>query len=220
MALFEQISDTIWDEIISGRIKVGEKLKDTDWAARTGASRTPVREALRALVRDGVLLQRKAGGFALRQITPEEVVDLYHYRAALEGAALQAAITGKTAVNTKEMGENIEQAYAELDQRNYDDVLKRNSRFHELLLTNCANQFINDALQSVHRMVMFARVSVLNQTSLARVAEYENSLRADLEDHKVILEKIIEQDFDAATSTLESHIRRTGDDMAGMLGIQ
>ncbi|WP_068409754.1 GntR family transcriptional regulator [Labrenzia sp. OB1] len=217
MALFEKITDAIWDEILSGRINVGEKLKDTEWAERTGASRTPVREALRELVRDGVLVPRKLGGFTLRQITPEEVEALYHYRAALEGAALKDSSSRASSVNIAELEHNISAARNALMSRDYEAVLVKNSEFHGQLLSSCRNQFLNTALKSASRMVLFARRSVLLRTSLARAGEYEASLNADLDDHATILDLLKESKIDSAASALENHIRRTGQDMAEML---
>ena len=217
MALFEKISDTIWDEILSGRIKIGEKLKDTEWAKKTGASRTPVREALRELVRDGVLVPRKLGGFILRQIRADEVIALYDYRAALEGAALKNAFVDLADISIDDINDSISLAHKALEQRDYEEVMVQNTKFHQLILKKCNNQFINDALNSANRMVLFARRSVLNQTSLARANEYESSLKADLGDHKRILGHLVDKRIEDAASMLEMHIRRTGDDMARML---
>lgn len=217
MALFEQIYETIWQEILSGSIKFDEKLKDTEWAARTGASRTPVREALRALVRDGILRQREAGGFALRRITAPEIADLYHYRAALEAAALSATGSQAPGYDLDKLTACIATANDGLEHRNYKAVLEANSRFHALLLAPCRNRYLNDALNTVQRMVMFARLSVLNTTSLANAANYEQSLKEDQADHSAILAHIAKNDFDTAATVLRAHIIRTGDDMATLI---
>lgn len=219
MALFHQISEVIWDEILSGRVKVGEKLKDTDWAARTGASRTPVREALRELVRDGVLVQRTSGGFELKTMSGDELLDLYDFRATLEGLALKSAIVSKGAVDIEKLKECVTSAMKHYKGRDYEGVLQCNTDFHRVLIENSTNSFANNAIAAAHRLVMFARRTVLNQTSLAMASTYEASLKRDHQDHESIINQLEIGDVDAAAITLEAHVRRTGRDMAEMIQV-
>lgn len=81
--------------LVSGRFKAGEKLREPDLAASLGVSRTPLREALRSLEAEG-LVSLSGRGATVKQASPEEVHDLYLYRAVLEGfTAEQAALKNR-----------------------------------------------------------------------------------------------------------------------------
>jgi DNA-binding GntR family transcriptional regulator len=81
--------------LVAGRFKAGEKLREPDLAASLGVSRTPLREALRSLEAEG-LVSLSGRGAMVKKTSPEEVHDLYLYRAVLEGfTAEQAAVRNR-----------------------------------------------------------------------------------------------------------------------------
>ncbi len=82
-------------EIIEGRLAAGERLSEHELAGRLGVSRTPVREAMRALEAQGLIIRHRGkGSFVARLTTRSEAEALYETRAALEGF-----LTGRAAEN-------------------------------------------------------------------------------------------------------------------------
>lgn len=82
----EYVYRMIRDDIRSGRLLPGERVRETDLAARLAVSRTPIREAIRRLVENG-LLSHAAGGLAVTVLDDTQMKELYEVRAVLEGAA-------------------------------------------------------------------------------------------------------------------------------------
>lgn len=89
--LFEQIHQILWDKIRSGEIVPGQRLKDIEWANRLGVSRTPVREAMRKMQQEGVLMPLAQGGYEVRPTSRRDLIELYRCRAALETLAAEEA---------------------------------------------------------------------------------------------------------------------------------
>ena len=74
--LFEQIHQVLWDKIRNGEIVPGQRLKDVEWAQRLGVSRTPVREAMRKMQQEGVLIPLSQGGYEVRGSSRRDLIDL------------------------------------------------------------------------------------------------------------------------------------------------
>mgnify|MGYP003350718015 FL=1 len=90
--LFEQIHGILWDKIRSGEIVAGQRLKDIEWARKLNVSRTPVREAMRKMQQEGVLVPLAQGGYEVRATSRTDLIELYRCRAALEALATEEEI--------------------------------------------------------------------------------------------------------------------------------
>jgi DNA-binding GntR family transcriptional regulator len=82
----------IRDRIFAGKFAPGTHLKETDLASRLGVSRSPVRDALRRLAGEGLVAMERDRGTYVNEFSREEIDEIFHLRAALEGysAALAA----------------------------------------------------------------------------------------------------------------------------------
>src|SRR3954452_24245002 len=89
----EEIREQLIDEILSGRLPPGTRVVETRLAQQFGVRQAPVREALRDLALFGFVVSSPFRGTQVRKITPEELLEIYPIRAALEGVAARAAAT-------------------------------------------------------------------------------------------------------------------------------
>ena len=85
--LADDVYEQILSAILSGEIVAGERLIQESIASQIDVSRTPVREAFLRLEREGVLETAGRGGFQIRNITEQEIQELYLAREAVEGFA-------------------------------------------------------------------------------------------------------------------------------------
>src|SRR5260221_6939910 len=91
--LREQVRERLIDDILSGRLLPGTRIVETRLAQELGVSQAPVREALRDLELFGFVVSSPFRGTQVRQILPEDLLEIYPVRAALEGVAARAAAT-------------------------------------------------------------------------------------------------------------------------------
>lgn len=91
------------DEIRSGRLNAGDRLRETDLAERLGVSRTPIREAIRQLEADGLVTHVPRQGASLRTLDYAEVMELYEMRAVLEGTAARLAARAASDIEIEEL---------------------------------------------------------------------------------------------------------------------
>ena len=167
----------IMDEIRSGDLLPGARLREVDLAARFGISRTPVREALRLLESEGLVVHLPRQGASLRRLTHAEVVELYEMRAVLEGTAARLAARQATEVELAELAAlNADLAQAPAGP----PAQTLNRQFHRTLLDAARNRFLIRAMQGLQRTMLILGPSTLaepDRASLA-VAEHDAVLRA------------------------------------------
>lgn len=119
--------------IASGEIAPGEPLRQLELADRLGISATPVREALRRLEAQGLVVRQPHRGVRVAEVEPEEMAELYIIRAALEGLAVEHAVPHLTAKDVR----TLEQIHARLEAGRAKGALKSlrklNYDFHTTL---------------------------------------------------------------------------------------
>ncbi|QFU89862.1 GntR family transcriptional regulator [Amycolatopsis sp. YIM 10] len=106
------VADRIREDVAAGTIRPGELIKQTVLAKRYGVSPTPVREALRILEADGMIVYSAHKGATVREMTPDTAADLYRLRAAVESAAAGMAVERMTAEGLAE----IEARHSAIDE--------------------------------------------------------------------------------------------------------
>lgn len=77
ITITNKITETLKQEIIYGKIRAGEEIVEREIAERFHASNIPVREALRVLEGEGFIIHQKFSGYSVRQMSPEEMIELY-----------------------------------------------------------------------------------------------------------------------------------------------
>ena len=75
----------IREMILQGELSPGQRVREVELASKLGVSRTPVRESLPILAREGVLTQLDTRGFVVRAFTAREIMDAIDVRGVLEG---------------------------------------------------------------------------------------------------------------------------------------
>lgn len=138
--------------ITEGRYPPGCRLKEVELAANLGMSRTPIREAIRQLQRDGMVSVLPNRGAVVRTLNEQEIDDTYSLRAVLESysASRAAARIEPVALgHLEEVHQLFEQAVREHDPLS-DDVerlIRLNSVFHDGIAVGANNPRVTDILQ-------------------------------------------------------------------------
>jgi DNA-binding GntR family transcriptional regulator len=189
-------------DILSGRRQPGARLREEEIAARFGVSRTPVREALRRLEADGLVVVTPHRGAEVVRWRDDDVAELVELRALLEGhAARRAALTGDVdLVVLRELCERME-AHAEAPgERAADEITRLNMELHRAV-HRAAGRLLPDML------VRLIDVPVVRRT-FHTYSEAE--LRRSCAQHRELLEALAAGDGDWAAAVMQAHIRAAG----------
>lgn len=187
----------IWllNEIREGRLRAGDRLTETDLAARFGASRTPVREAIRLLESDGLVIHSPRVGAVIRQLDYAEIIELYEMRAVLEGTAARFAARAAYPAEIDEMARiNADMALVINDIGRLCDA---NQQFHDILRRAARNRFLLRAVEAIHKTLLILGPSTMEEGSRAEAAVVE---------HARLVEALYARDGDAAEAAMRAHI--------------
>jgi GntR family transcriptional regulator, vanillate catabolism transcriptional regulator len=217
--LHAQVYERLWDQLISGQLKAGERLKDTECAAQLGVSRTPVREALRKLAHDGALDPQGAGGYRVHVFSAEEIGEVYRCRAALEALVVEEVSSDFDDALGRVLAKNLDQAQVALDEDDFESLQRLNGEFHSVLLQHCRNSHLRRLLDQTRRIVQMARRQVLALTSenSAPIESYRQSLISVLEDHRQIYSVMSKREGQRAALLMRGHLLTTARDMMSLV---
>ncbi len=181
-------------EIRAGTLLPGDRLTETDLAQRLGISRTPVREAIRQLEADGLVVHTPRLGATIRTLDHAEISELYDMRAVLEGTAARFAARAASEV---ELGE-LAAIHAAMAAPASAEVLARlNQQFHRALLDAARNRFLLRAVGAIHKTLLILGRSTMEADDRAAAAHAE---------HARILAALTARDPDAAEAAMRAHI--------------
>ncbi|WP_251447656.1 MULTISPECIES: GntR family transcriptional regulator [unclassified Microbacterium] len=191
--------DGIRELILTNALPANEPLVETALAEQFGVSRTPIRDALRRLEQDG-LVERFGRGVRVRELSPEEILEIYEVRETLEAAAARAAANRRTELDLSRLAAIHEEMLA-LGE-NLDERVALNNRFHETLWQASHNSTLQE---SIGRLIM--RLRRHPHTTL----EYPGRWERVLTEHQEMLDAIRDREADRAAEIATVHMSAARD---------
>ena len=195
-----RIAESLRTAILDGSYRPGERIRQEDVAARSGASRIPVREALRMLAAEGLVTLVANSGAWVTRLTMAECAELYLIRERLEPLLLRASMPRLGEAETGRLAELTEAM--EAAGTDVDAFLRADREFH---LSSYAGAAPGETWQISHRM--------WNATQHYRREFTQRAARGGLGvthlEHRLLLDCVRRQDADDAERVLVTHIRRT-----------
>lgn len=192
----EYVRAKVREAIRAGRYRSGERIRETELAEWLGVSRTPVREALRRLESEGLLVFVPWRGVVVAELDRQQVVELYAMREVLEGTAARLAANHVREAEEAVLEELLDR---EATMANDPDELARiNRRFHAALHAAAHNRYLVQMLDSLRNSLALLRGTTLAAPGRAESAHAE---------HLAILDAIKRRDPEAAEAAGRAHIR-------------
>jgi DNA-binding GntR family transcriptional regulator len=194
------VYEELRSQILDGVLGPGTPLVEVPLARSLGVSRTPVREALSQLAYEG-LLERHERALRVRVLKPEDVLDLYEVRIALEDAAARAAAERRTELDLGRLNHTLTEMQA-LGPDDTDARPKLAHAFHFAIWRAAHNDVLSETLESVH-----LRVMGLSSTTL----HYPERWKVFSEECVTLLAAIRDRDVMAAGETARQQMTNARD---------
>lgn len=178
--LRQQVEDALRQAIVDGRFLPGQRLTERELTESLGVSRTLVREALRQLESDGLISVIPNRGAVVRQLSPEEIGDLYAIREVLEGLAARTFTEKASDEHLRQLGRAATDAISAYEAGDAVAALEGKNRFYEILVAGADSASLAKMLASVHSQVRQWRAIGIThpQRSPARSQEAADGLKA------------------------------------------
>ncbi|MFJ2485078.1 GntR family transcriptional regulator [Pseudomonas sp. NPDC087639] len=190
------IEETLRAAILDGRLPCGTALRQQDLADLFGVSRMPVREALRQLEAQELLSVTTHKGAVVAPLIQGDATETYELRILLESEAMRQSIPRLTAADHAQAASYIEELEA---QHDYTEIGRLNRLFHMALYKKAPNQrllrLVEEGLNEEERFLRFN----LEAMGLGKLSQ---------EDHRAMLQAVIERDVEHSITLLEQHLNR------------
>lgn len=197
LPLRDVVFNTLRKAILTGELKPGERLMEIHLANRLGVSRTPIREAIRKLELEGLVIMIPRRGAEVAQITEKSLKDVLEVRRALDALCVELAcerITEEGKVKLREACSEFEKATKTGD---VTAIAKADVALHDIIVEATGNarliQLINNLSEQMYRY----RFEYIKDES-----RHEKLV----EEHRMIYESIIEKDKEKAAKAAKLHI--------------
>ncbi|MFZ5825743.1 MAG: GntR family transcriptional regulator [Bacillota bacterium] len=198
--LYEQAYAALRTAILEGRVAPGERLVETRLAEMLAISRTPIREAIRQLERDGLVIVTAHDGAYARKPDRTDLQNLYLCRSALERLAASEAAKKATERDLSAMEQALSRAETAMGERNVVGFLEATSLFHRQVDLATYNDRLDELLER-------ARAPLLPYRALLIRALDQTALQGIHVEHLGILATLKSRDSALADRVMEQHMR-------------
>lgn len=196
--LRSQVEHQLRQAIVRGLLKPGQKLVERELCERLGVSRPSLREALRRLEAEKLIVNVPHRGPEVARMSLAEARDLYAMRRLLEGFAAREFTRLATDEQVKALTKAVKRLREAGHKNNQAGVLEAKSEFYDILLGGCGNALVQEILGS-----LLSRVSLLRATSLM----LPERLPQSLDEIDAMLHCIQSKDAAGAQTLADRHVQ-------------
>lgn len=198
---YKPLRDVVFENlrtaILEGNLKAGQRLMEVQLAEQLGVSRTPIREAIRKLELEGLVVMLPRKGAYVANMSFKDLIDVLEIRASLEGLAASLAAERRRDEDIVEL-ERVEKEFeTSVREADIDNVLKKDVEFHEKIFLMANNKKLYQLITSLWEQVHRFRVTY--------VSNYDASLSL-VDEHNRILEAVKSGDSELAKKYATEHI--------------
>ena len=190
--------------IVNGSMVPGQRLDEMVLAKKYGVSRTPVREAIRALIAIGLVQNTGKQGSQVAKLSISMLIEMFELMAVLEGMCAQLAARRATKNELLEMKKTHQLLEKTFEKGNHKEFYNVNLQFHDQLYNASHTQYLAEETLRLRRRLSHYRM---------RVTFHTVRMNSTLEEHNKILIAIKKGESELAKNEAISHLRLIGNDL-------
>lgn len=194
-------------DILTGRLKPGQKLTEQQLCKTYGVSRTPVREALRQLETDGLVENILNRGAFVVGMTEQDYEDMFELRKAYEIQAVKWAIERITDEEMERLEETFEFMEFYTMRNDIEKMLTINTGVHQVIYEASHNKMLRKLLSSYQNFLRYKGAEAVYD---------DDYLPTVLEEHRAIFKAFKDRDVKAGALAMEIHINRAKERRCGI----
>lgn len=198
-SLGEHVFESLKHSIIRGKISPGEWLVESHIAETLGISRTPVREAIHKLEREGLIERQPRGGFTVLGLNRNDIEETFGIRSVLEGYAARLAAVKHEEEELEALEKKIVEFQNSLDRKKMNLLPTINTEFHDLLYSLSKSPKLINMINGLHDQIYRYREMILKDRKFAVTSN---------QDHQKMLKYIRKRDAEGAERLVRNHIVR------------
>lgn len=197
-SLGSRVFTRLQNDILDGKYIAGDNLIETKLSSELGVSRTPIREAIRQLELEGLVKLIPNKGAVVKGLSVQDVKDIYAIRILIEGLAAKWAAEKITEEELEVLKETVDLEEFYTLKGDTEHVIKMDTRFHEKLFRASKSIPLIHTLSTFHHYLQKVRADNIRKPGRASET---------LEEHKKILQAIIDGNGELAEKYTTEHVR-------------
>jgi DNA-binding GntR family transcriptional regulator len=201
LSLGERAYRRLRDSIVQGTLSAGSRISERSLASALGISAQPVREALRRLEQDGLVVTLPRRGTIVAEFGLERLAELGRIRAALEGVAAALAAERMTGEDLASLGEVVRGMRAATTAADTEALAELNERFHAILQGATGNMFLVRSLEALRAYDDLGR--------LRAIGSAPKDMPKALREHISILAALRARDPVLSEARMRAHVLRS-----------
>jgi DNA-binding GntR family transcriptional regulator len=195
--LYEQVAERLRTRIYAHELPPGGWIDEQALALEYGISRTPLREALKVLAAEGLVLLKPRRGCYVTQLSEQDIDEVFPVMAMLEGRVAEVAARRATSADLARLADIHEELEKHAAANNADRFFEANQRFHAALQEIAGNRYLAQLIDDARKVIKLTRRDSLR---------LEGRLKQSLEEHREILEALRARDTERARQSMHDHL--------------
>ncbi|WP_369819870.1 GntR family transcriptional regulator [Terribacillus sp. 7520-G] len=195
----QQSYEMVRDKILNGQLQSGEKITEEKLAADLGFSRTPIRDAIKRLEYEGLIINKK-----VVKPTDKDLRNIFQVRMLLEGYSARCAATYSSADQLETLADCVETGKT----GSYDEIMDANERFHQIIVQTSGNDRLIDTINRMQSIIYLFRKTVVFYNRPFLIEEHEDIFQAikdrQPERAEELMKQHLEKDLDFCLHLIDS----------------
>lgn len=197
LPLRDVVFNTLRQAILTGELKPGERLMEIHLANRLGVSRTPIREAIRKLELEGLVIMIPRRGAEVAQITEKSMNDVLEVRRAMDALCVELACERISAEDLEKLRLACD-AFAEaVKTKDVKKIAQADVKLHDIIVQATGNQRLVQLVNNLSEQMYRYRFEYIKDCS-----QHEKLI----EEHRIIYESMVKKDKETASEAAKMHI--------------
>ena len=197
LPLRDVVFNTLRQGILKGELEPGERLMEVQLANRLGVSRTPIREAIRKLELEGLVVMIPRKGAEVAKISEKNLRDVLELRCALEELASELACERMDEEMLEELSSTFTEFQNGIHNMDLTIIAELDEKFHDVIYQATQNQKLIQMINNLREQMYRYRLEYIKD---------ENQRSGIVEDHKLILDALRRKDVETAKKAVREHI--------------
>ncbi len=211
LPLRDEIFYTLRDLILKGELAPGDRLMEIHLAEKLGVSRTPVREAIRLLEREGLAITIPRRGAQVARMTEKDLSDVLEVREVLDGLAIEKACNNVNDEIIDRLKASMEDFKCAIDTKDPKAIVEADEAFHRIIYEAADNPRLLSIVDNLkEQMYRFRFEYVREETDYSRLLKEHNELvqglkNKDVESVKKAMHIHLQNQVDAVRSIIRAY---------------